>query len=305
MAYFKVHYLGCGSACPTLIHQTSCQVVEYRDRLFMVDCGEGAQTQMRRMHLKFSRLGHIFISHLHGDHLLGLPGLLSTLSLLQVSGSVTIHIFKEGAELMQTILNALSRETPFEIKFDIISPKGGQTVYEDKNLIITTFPLYHRVPCVGYLFREKPKVRHLNSEMLDFYKVPVKDRPLIREGADFVTEDGITVANERLTRPADPSLSYAYCSDTAYNPLVAEAVKGVDTIYHEATYLSEYEAKANARGHSTARQAAMTAAAAGARHLVMGHYSKRYETTEDFVAEASEIFPCSTAATEGMTIELI
>ncbi|MDE7426588.1 MAG: ribonuclease Z [Muribaculaceae bacterium] len=305
MAYFKVHFLGCGSACPTLFHQPSCQVVEYRDRLYMVDCGEGAQTQMRRMRLKFSRLGHIFISHLHGDHFLGLPGLLSTLSLLQVSGSVTIHIFKEGAELIKTIMSAVCRDTSFEIKYDIISPEGGETVYEDNNLIITTFPLYHRVPCVGYLFREKPKSRHLNSQMLDFYKVPVKDRPLIREGADFITEDGLTVANERLTRPADPALSYAYCSDTAYNPRVAVSVKGVDTLYHEATYLAEYETKASARGHSTARQAAMTAAAAGARRLVMGHYSKRYEDTGAFEAEASEIFPNSIAATEGMTIEMI
>lgn len=303
MSDFKVNILGCGSATPSLRHNPSCQVVDHRDKLMMIDCGEGAQLAMRKMRLKYSRLNNIFISHLHGDHCLGLPGLLSTMALHDIEGTVTVHTFEEGAEIFQRTIDFFCRERPYELKFNIIKPERA-VVYEDKSLIVETFTLYHRVPCVGYIFREKPKLRHLNREMIDFYNVPIAMRHAIKEGADFVLPDGTVVANERLTTPAEPSRSYAYCSDTVYNPLVAEAVKGCDVIYHEATYDDTKIEKAAQRGHSTAGQAAQIAAAAEAKKLIIGHYSKSYLDESLHLTDASRIFPNTIAATEGMTIDI-
>lgn len=303
MADFKVNILGCGSATPSLRHMPSCQVVDHRDRLMMVDCGEGAQLAMRRMRLKYSRLNNIFISHLHGDHCLGLPGLLSTMALHDTEGTVTVHTFAEGAELFERIINFFCRERSYDLRFNIIKPEHA-VIYEDKSLTVETFPLYHRVPCVGYIFREKPKLRHINREMVDFYKVPVAMMHSIKEGADFVLPDGTVVANERLTTPAEPAYSYAYCSDTVYNPLVAEAVKGVDVVYHEATYTDDDAEKARQRGHSTAGEAAKIALEAGAKKLIIGHYSKSYADESGHIADACRIFPDTIAANEGLTIDI-
>lgn len=303
MADFKVNILGCGSATPSLRHMPSCQVVDHRDRLMMVDCGEGAQLAMRRMRLKYSRLNNIFISHLHGDHCLGLPGLLSTMALHDIEGTVTVHTFAEGAELFERIINFFCRERSYDLRFNIIKPEHA-VIYEDKSLSVETFPLYHRVPCVGYIFREKPKLRHINREMVDFYKVPVAMMHSIKEGADFVLPDGTVVANERLTTPAKPAYSYAYCSDTVYNPLVAEAVKGVDVVYHEATYTDDDAEKARQRGHSTAGEAAKIALEAGAKKLIIGHYSKSYADESGHIADACRIFPDTIAANEGLTIDI-
>ncbi|MGM9845653.1 MAG: ribonuclease Z [Muribaculaceae bacterium] len=305
MAQFTVNILGCGSATPTMRHQPSCQVIDFRDRLFMVDCGEGAQLQLRRMHLKFSRLNHIFISHLHGDHFLGLPGLLSTLSLHECGGSIVVHTFEQGARILQQLMDVFCHDTSFAIEYDIIKPEHA-VIYEDHALTVETVALSHRVPTVGFIFREKPKERHIIPDMIAFHQVPVSRIRAIKQGADYVKDDGTVIANDRLTRPADPAMSYAYCSDTMYDPALAEALRGVDTIYHESTYLDEYEQKARERGHSTARQAARIAAGAGARRLILGHYSQRYESEEPFVAEAATEFGGEIiAAREGMKINLL
>ncbi len=305
MAKFQVNILGCGSATPTLRHQPSCQVIDFRDRLMMIDCGEGAQLQMRRMRLKFSRLNHIFISHLHGDHFLGLPGLLSTMALHDTGGSVTVHVLKEGADILRRIMDVFCRDTSFEIIYDIIRPER-RVLLDEASFTVETFPLYHRVPAVGFIFREKPKLRHINGEMVRFYEVPVSKIQEIRSGHDFITADGRVIPNERLTTPAEPAVSYAYCSDTAFDKRVAEDVRGVDTIYHEATYLEDCAAKASSRGHSTAFQAGEIATLAGARRLILGHYSKRYEDLAPFVEEAARSFAGDIiAADEGMKIDLL
>ena len=274
MSNFNVKILGCGSATPTLRHNPSSQLVTYGKHQMLVDCGEGTQLQLRRFGGSFSKIDHIFLSHLHGDHFLGVPGLLSTLALHSVEGDVTIHTFRDGAEVLRQLLDYVCRERSFNLHFDIIDPKETRVVYEDNNIAVTAFPLYHRVPCVGYRFDEKPKRRHIIREMVDYYKVPVYLLNDIRDGADLVLPDGTVVANERLTTDPSPSTSYAYCSDTAFDERVAESVKGVETLYHEATYSDEGEAKAAPRGHSTARQAGRIAALAGAKKLVLGHYSK-------------------------------
>jgi len=259
---------------------------------------------MRRMGLKFSRLTHIFISHLHGDDCFGLPGLLSTLALHQTGGTVTVHTFAEGAALIRNILDLVCRDRPYTLKFDIIDPKNPGIVYSDSQLEVEAFPLYHRVPCVGYIFREKPKKRHINGEAAKFYGVPHYAMESLREGADLELPDGRVIANSLLTKDPDRAMSYAYCSDTTYDPRVAEAVRGVDVLYHEATYGDNMEAKAKPRGHSTARQAARIAEMAGAGKLVIGHYSKTVENPAVLVAEASEEFKNVIAANEGLVLNL-
>ncbi|MCM1076492.1 MAG: ribonuclease Z [Bacteroides sp.] len=304
MAKFQVNILGCGSATPTWRHQPSCQVVDFRDKLFMIDCGEGSQGQFRRMGLKFSRLNHIFISHLHGDHVFGLPGLLSTMALHEISGTVTIHIFKDGARLMKDWMDYFNRNSPFEIVYDVIVEGERRRLYEDSGLVVDTFPLYHRAPCNGFIFREKPKQRHLRGDVVRFHNVPVSMLKSIKDGADFVKDDGTVIPNELLTTDADPSMSYAYCSDTMMDMRVAEDVRGVDTIYHEATYDDSLVAQARERGHSTARQAGIIAREAGAKRLIIGHFSKRYNSEDILLKEASEEFPDVIVANEGLRIDL-
>lgn len=303
MSQFSVTILGCGSATPSLRHQPSSQVINYRDRLMMIDCGEGSQLAMRRNSLKFSRLTDIFISHLHGDHCLGLPGLLSTLALQQAGATVTVHTFADGADILSRVTNFFCRERSYELKFNIITPHSG-IIYEDNNLTVETFPLYHSIPSTGFIFREKPKLRHLNREMVDFYNVPVSRRHALRSGEDFTTAEGVVIPNSRLTTPADPSISYAYCSDTMYDERVAQAVSGVDVIYHEATYIDADAEKARQRGHSTASQAARIARDAGAKRLILGHYSKSYPNENAHLAEARNIFDNTILANEGLKIDL-
>lgn len=304
MPEFQINYLGCGSATPTMRHQPTCQVVNFRGKLMMIDCGEGAQLQYRRMKLKFSRLDHVFISHLHGDHFLGLPGLLSTLALHDTGGHVVIHTFEQGADILQKIMAVFCRETSFVIDYDIIKPEQA-VILDDKSITVETFPLRHRVPTVGFLFKEKPSLRHLVGDMVKYHEIPFSKLQAIKEGADYVTPDGRVIPNSRLTTAPTPPRSYAYCSDTAFDPKIAEYVRGVDTLFHEATYQADSLAKAAPRGHSTAAQAGEIATLAGARQLVLGHYSQAYNDDSGFEAEARTTFDGPvTAAHEGLRLDL-
>lgn len=304
MSKFRINILGCGSATPSLRHKPSCQVIDFRDNLMMVDCGEGAQLEMRRQRLKYSRLSHIFISHLHGDHCLGLTGLLSTLALHGRTGDVTVHIMKDGADLFKRMLDYFNRDSPYEVRFNIITPRK-EVILDTDSLTVETFPLYHRVPCAGFIFREKEKPRHVKGDMMEFHDIPRYAINAIRQGEDFVKPDGSVIPNHLLTTDPDRAVSYAYCSDTMFDPRVAEAVAGVDTIYHEATYDNSLAEKARQRGHSTAAEAARIARMAGASRLIIGHYSKRYLTEYGLLAEARAIFPDTIAANEGLAIDLL
>lgn len=303
MANFELNILGCGSATCTMRHMPSCQVLDIRDQLYMIDCGEGAQLQMRRMKLKFSRLNHIFISHLHGDHVFGLPGLISTMALLEKGGTLTVHIFKDGADQFGRLLDYFCREMPFEVKFNIIERKEG-LIYENNAIEVHTFPLFHRVPAVGFKFVEKPKLRHINPEMTRYHEVPNYFMNSLRTGEDYVKPDGTVISNAMLTTPAEPSVSYAYCSDTMRNDRVAESVKGVDWLYHEATYDGSLAAKAKARGHSTSTDAAEIARLAGAKNLIIGHFSKQYTDDRVLLDDALRTFPNVMLANEGLKIDL-
>lgn len=304
MADFDLHILGCGSALPTTRHLATSQVLDLRDKLYMIDCGEGTQVQMRRMRIKFSRLNHIFISHLHGDHCFGLPGLISTLGMLGRNGELTIHGPKEVETYMKPILELFCKGLPYEVRFNSIDPTKNELVMEDRSLKVYSIPLTHRIPCCGYLFEEKPKEAHIIREMTDFYRVPVRMMQELKRGADFITEDGEVIPNSRLTRPAEPPKRYAYCSDTAFNPEIIPIIEGVDLLYHEATFAESDAARAKETFHSTARQAAEIARMAKVKRLLIGHYSARYEEISQLKREADEIFNGTMLGNEGMRISL-
>lgn len=303
MEKFEVNILGCGSAIPTPRHNPASQVVNFRDNLLMIDCGEGAQKMMRRMGLRFARLNHVFISHMHGDHCLGLPGLLSTLGLHERTGTVVVHLPVEGLDVMKTMIDYFCRQAPYEIVLNPIEGDGGRLV-DTPSLTVDAFPLYHRIPCYGFVFREKEKLRHLRSDMVKFHEIPVRELQRIKEGADYVKPDGTVLPNDMLTTPADPSRSYAYCSDTMFDERVAQAVAGVDLLYHEATYASDLAVQARERGHSTAAEAARIARMAGVKRLMIGHYSKRYDNLDVLVEDARSEFAEVIAANEGMVVKL-
>jgi len=269
----------------------------------MIDCGEGAQSMMRKMKLQFSRLSHIFISHMHGDHCLGLPGLLSTLAMHEKSGCVIIHLPADGVPIMKALTDYFCRDTSYKIIFDPIDGDGG-TVFESSSLTVKAFPLYHRVQCYGFIFREKPKLRHLRGDMIRFLNIPVSAIHDIKHGLDYTTPDGTMISNARLTTPADPVRSYAYCSDTVFDERVAEAVKGCDIIYHEATYHSSMAAQARERGHSTAAEAGRIASIANTKTLIIGHYSKRYTDVDILIQDSLQNFPNVIAAREGLKIDI-
>ena len=291
MADFDINILGCGSALPTTRHLATSQIVDLRDKLYMIDCGEGTQVQMRRMRIKFSRLNHIFISHLHGDHCFGLPGLISTLGMLGRNGELVIHGPKEIESYMRPILDIFCKGLPYEIRFNLIDPTTHSLVMEDRSLSVYSIPLKHRIPCCGYLFAEKAKEAHIIREMTDFYQVPVRMMQEIKRGADFVTPEGEVIPNARLTRPAVAPKRYAYCSDTAFHPSIIPIIEGVDLLYHEATFAECDAARAKETFHSTARQAAEIAYKAQVKRLVIGHYSARYEDMAPLKKEADKIFP--------------
>lgn len=303
MSTFTIHTLGCGSAKPTLRHQPSSTVVNYRDNLFMIDCGEGAQYAFQKHHLKFSRLRHIFLTHLHGDHVLGLPGLISSLGLGGAGGKITIHTFAEGKKILSSIFNFFARELPFEVEFNVIKPEEA-IILETPSLTVRTVPLNHRIPTVGYIFEEKPKPRHIRRDMIDFHEIPFYAINAIKAGEDFTKPDGTIIPNSLLTSDPTPSLSYAHISDTAYIPDLAAKIGPVDLLFHETTYLDRHLAEAGKRGHATARQAATVARDAGAKALLTGHYSSRYKNDEDFRKEALDIFPNVILNREGLVTPL-
>lgn len=304
MEKFELHILGCGSALPTTRHFPTSQIVNVRDKLFMIDCGEGAQLQFRKSHLKFSRLNHIFISHLHGDHCFGLLGLISTLNLLGRTAELHIHSPKGLETLLTPMLDFFNRQMTYKVLFHEFDTKEPMQIYEDRSLTVTTIPLRHRMPCCGFLFAEKRRPNHIIREMVDFYQVPVYELNRIKNGADYVTPEGKTVSNNLLTRSSAPSRSYAYCSDTIYLPSIVEQIKGVDLLFHEATFANEDAPRAKETFHTTAAQAAEIARRAEVKKLLIGHFSARYEDENVLLQEASAIFPDTQLAKETLCVSV-
>ena len=257
--------------------------------------------QLMRMRIGTSRLRHIFISHLHGDHCYGLPGLLSTMGLLGNSNRVVVHLPEEGIALFKPLIEYSSHALQVEF---VPYQHGNHVIYEDKSLIVNTVPLVHRLPCVGFVFREKPRLRHLDGEMARFLQIPVSRLADIKAGADYVKPDGTVITNDRLTKPAEPPRVYAYISDTLPLKAVASEVNGADLLYHEATFLNDMAARAKETCHSTALQAAEIARSANVKRLVLGHFSSRYANDSPLLKEALPVFPNTVLANEGLTLHV-
>ena len=302
MEPFLVHILGCGSALPTLHHFASSQIIEMRGKCFMVDCGEGTQISRRRSKVRFTKLQAIFISHLHGDHCFGLIGLISTFGMLGRTAPLQVYAPAALEPMLQAQLEMFCPGLGFEVEFHPLDTTLSQVVYEDKSLTVSTIPLDHRIPCCGFLFKEKPGRRHILRDMIDCYEIPISQIDNIKNGKDWTTPDGDVIENSRLTTPADPTRSYAYCSDTRYMPQLYRLVEGVNLLYHESTYTEECKERAKLYYHSTAQQAATVARDAHVGKLLLGHYSARYDDEEGLLKEARAIFPESYLSNEGMTV---
>lgn len=303
MLPFKIHILGCGSATPTLHHFPSSQIVEVRGKLFMIDCAEGTQLQLRKLRVPFTKIQAIFISHIHGDHCFGLIGMISTFGLLGRTAPLHVYAPKALEKMLEMQIQMFCNDLGYEVVFHAVDTKENKVIYDDRSLTVETVPLCHRVPCAGYIFREKPTLPHIRRDMIDFYQIPLSQINNIKAGADWTTPEGTVIENSRLVTPAEPPRSYAYCSDTAYLPNLHEMLKGVTTLYHEATYAEDMIDNAVKYCHSTARQAAMVAKAAGVSRLLLGHYSSRYTNEDILLNEAREIFHNSFLTNELQVID--
>ena len=262
------------------------------ERCFLIDCGEGTQVQLRKAKAKFSKINHIFISHLHGDHVFGLPGLISSFRLLGRETPLHVYGPKGIKEMMETIFRITETHQGFEVVFHELSSKKSEKVFEDNRVEVFTIPLDHRIYCNGYLFKEKPKERHLNMQEISKYpEIEICDYHNLKRGKDIQLSDGYILKNENLTKPAEPSVSYAFCSDTRYLESIIPIIKNVDVLYHEATFLHDLKKMADYTGHSTALEAAKIARKANVKKLILGHFSNRYHDLSVFLNEACEIFP--------------
>lgn len=304
MEKFEVNILGCGSALPTTRHFASSQVLNIREKLFMIDCGEGTQLQLRRSKLKFSRLNHIFISHLHGDHCFGLIGLLSTFDLLGRTAAMHIYAHPDFEPILNMQLDYFCKKMDYEVVFHPINPSKIEIIYEDRSVSVTTIPLRHRIPTCGFLFSEKKTPDHIKRDMIDYYGIPTCDINRIKNGEDYVLADGTVIPNNWLTAPSSSPRKYAYCSDTLYHREIIEQVKDVDLLYHEATFADSDRPKAEMTFHTTALQAATIAKDAGVKQLVIGHFSARYEEEDLLLREAQSVFPNTVLAIENLKLIL-
>ena len=287
---FELTILGCGSATPTSKQFPTAQLLKMQERFFLVDCGEGTQQQLRRSKAKFSRINHIFISHLHGDHFFGLPGLLSSFHLL--NRSTPLHIY--GPPNLKTWLDLTFSSTNTNLVYPLVfhetQNKEKALLFEDDKVEVFSFPLRHSISTKGFLFQEKPKERNILKSKIDEYSIEVCDIQNIKNGKDWIDANGKTIPNTELTKDPTPPLSYAFCSDTSYLSKLSEHIHRVSLLYHESTFLDLDKKKAKQTKHSTALQAGKIAALTESENLVLGHYSVRYDDREAFKTEAQQEF---------------
>ena len=297
--------LGCHSATPRVNAHPTSQYLEINSKHFLIDCGEGTQRQMRKFNVGFSKINHIFISHLHGDHVFGLVGLISTFGLLNREKSLTIYGPKGIRQFIENQLHISQSHVKFELIFHELTSSKSELIFEDTKVEVWTIPLHHRIYTNGYLFKEKVKPRKLNMNVIkQFKEIEFCDYNNLKAGKDFVISSGKVLKNEQLTLDPPKPLSYAFCSDTCYKPTIVKIIANVSLLYHESTFLSDREDLAELTKHSTARQAAKIAKTANVEKLVLGHYSSRYSNTELFKKEAQEIFDAVELAEAGKKISV-
>lgn len=300
----KLTILGSSSALPTSERYPSAHVLNAHERLYLIDCGEGTQMQLRKCRLRFSKINDIFISHLHGDHIFGLYGLLSTFSLMGRRKLLRLYAPENYNNLLFSHLQDFDIHLNFEIDFIPLRGKEPSLILEDKYINVTSFPLNHRVPAFGFLFREKRAERNIIKESITKFNIPQVRMAAIKKGADFIAADGSVIRNEEITIPAPEPLSYAYCSDTKYFRKLPSYVKGVSLLYHEATFDQSLSELAEITGHSTTTDAARVADKAGAGCLIIGHFSARYRNIFPLVEEARSLFSNTLPAIDGKSYDI-
>lgn len=300
----KLTILGSSSALPTSERNPSAHVLNVHERFFLIDCGEGTQLQLRKARIRLGKINHIFISHLHGDHVFGLYGLLSTFSLMGRANPLHLYAPENYGSMLNSHLADFDIHLNFEIAFHGLAGKDPIRILDDKYLTVTSFPLNHRIETFGFVFREKQADRNIIKESIEKYRIPLANIRAIKKGEDFICEDGTLVRNSEITIPPPEPLSFAYCSDTKYFKRLASYVKGVTMLYHEATFDSSRKDLAGITGHSTSADAATVALEAGAGTLIIGHFSARYKSLSEILSEAREIFPATYAAEDGMTYHI-
>jgi len=299
----KLTILGCYSATPRINTNPTAQVLEIKNHIFLIDCGEGTQVQLRKNKVKFNRIKHIFISHLHGDHYFGLAGLISTFRLLTREADLHIYGPKGLKEVITLQMKLSGSWTNFKLIFHELTSKATELIYEDDKVEVHTVPLDHRVYTNGFLFKEKEGDRKLNIGAVEDAKIDVAYYRKLKQGFDVENEVGELIKNEDVTKAGAIPKSYAFCSDTAYNEAIVPLIKNVDVLYHESTFLEKLAHLAIKTKHSTAKEAASIAKLANAKALILGHFSTRYDDTSDFKLEANEIFDNVELAKEGKVFE--
>lgn len=301
---FSLTILGSSSALPTSDRFLTAQVLNVNERFFLMDCGEGTQIQLRRCRIPFGKINHIFISHLHGDHVFGLPGLLSTFNLLGRVNDLHIHAHKSLKQILNQFLGQFYTNLGYNLIYHPLEEGKFSLTYEDKTLEIFSFPLQHRIECWGFLVKEKSKMRNIRKEVIDMYGIPIREIVNIKQGSDFITSDGNIIPNEKITVPPPAGKSFAFVTDTKFLPENAEIIKGVDLLYHESTFLQEDAELAETTYHSTSVQAAQMAQLAKVKKLVIGHFSSRYKNYNLFLEQAHSVFPKVELAEDCKIIEI-
>lgn len=301
---FEVLILGSSAATPTSTRNPTAQLLNVAERFFLIDCGEGTQIQMRRYKARFQSVNHIFISHLHGDHFLGLPGFLASMHLLGRKNELVIYGPKELEEIITIIHKHSDTYLNYPLRFVATQNQQMELLWEDDKVEVHSFPLQHRVRTTGFLFREKPLPRNIDKYKLEKLDVSFAEIHKLKKGMDATDNQGNIISNADLTFEPPAPRSYAFCSDTRFFPELAGYIHGVDMLYHESTFLDDRADRAEVTFHSTASQAARMAALAGAGQLLLGHFSARYTELDDFLKEASPYFSKVSLATEGRTVVL-
>ncbi|MFD1015310.1 ribonuclease Z [Winogradskyella rapida] len=295
----KLTILGCHSATPRTNTNPTAQILEIKNHMFLIDCGEGTQVELRRNKIKFSRVKHIFISHLHGDHYFGLIGLVNTFSLLTRETELHIYAPKGLKEVITLQMKLSGSWTNYPLIFHELSSKASELIYEDDKVEVYTIPLKHRIYTSGFLFKEKENERKLDINLVREANIDVAYYRKLKQGFDVVNEDGVLISNAKVTKDAVPPKSYAYCSDTAYHEAIVPLIKKSTVLYHESTFLEKNEKLCLPTRHSTAKQAATIAKKAEVETLILGHYSTRYNGYEDFKTEAQTVFENVVLAKDG------
>ena len=299
----KLTILGCYSATPRTDTNPTSQVLEINNHMFLIDCGEGTQVELRRNKIKFARIKHIFISHLHGDHFFGLVGLISTFRLLTRETELHIYCPKGLKEVITLQMKLADSWTNYQLIFHELTSTESELIFEDDKVQVFTIPLDHRVYTNGFLFKEKAGDRHLDKNAVLNANINVAYYRKLKQGYDVVNEDGVLIDNNKVTTDPNPPKSYAFCSDTAYNEAIIPIIKGVDVLYHESTFLDQHASLAPKTKHSTAKEAATIAKKAKVKTLVLGHFSTRYDNLNDFKSEAQTVFESVELADDGKTFD--